>query len=255
VLWSGVWGEWGHVLRPALLGLVAALAVIRLLVRLRTQGGIPRQRAWRHSVAEVGMIAGTVPWVWMILTPRPGDRVLSLVGRPEVHEELLHVVERLRTPGRGQSYDLRGESPGPGGRVGPGEGDRAAVQARHAEPGCDGERPDRQRPAVQRVDLPGAGAAQHAVVQHRPGTGEVLLRRLEHERDGPAEPRPQSGQHLGDADPDVRYVLPAWRGVSGLPRGLPHRRTVGCPDTSGIAPEARRLRWADEAHTRHEPYQ
>jgi hypothetical protein len=79
VLWSGVWGEWGHVLRPALLGLVVALVVIRLLVRVRMLRGVPRQRAWRHSVAEVGMIAGTAPWVWMILTPRPGDRALSLV--------------------------------------------------------------------------------------------------------------------------------------------------------------------------------
>lgn len=77
--WSGVWGEWGHVLRPALLGLVVALVVIRLLVRLRMLRGVPRQRAWRHSVAEVGMIAGTAPWVWMILTSRPGDRALSLV--------------------------------------------------------------------------------------------------------------------------------------------------------------------------------
>jgi hypothetical protein len=79
VLWSGVWGEWGHVLRPALLGLVVALVVIRLLVRLRLLRGVPRQQAWRHSVAEVGMIAGTAPWVWMILTPRPGDRDVSLV--------------------------------------------------------------------------------------------------------------------------------------------------------------------------------
>jgi hypothetical protein len=31
--------------------------------------------AWRHSVAEVGMILGTAPWLWMILTPRdaPGE--------------------------------------------------------------------------------------------------------------------------------------------------------------------------------------
>lgn len=26
-------------------------------------------RSWRDSIAEVGMIFGTLPWVWMILTP------------------------------------------------------------------------------------------------------------------------------------------------------------------------------------------
>ena len=76
---AGTWGEWGHVLRPALLGLLAAGAAIRLLVRVRTLRGVPRVRAWRCSVAEVGMVAGTVPWAWMILTPTPGGRALSLV--------------------------------------------------------------------------------------------------------------------------------------------------------------------------------
>jgi hypothetical protein len=79
VQWTGVWGDWGHVLRPALLGLVAAGMVIRLLVRLRTLRGVPRRRAWRLSVAETGVIAGTAPWIWMILTPRPGERAVSLV--------------------------------------------------------------------------------------------------------------------------------------------------------------------------------
>lgn len=75
----GVWGEWGHVLRAAALGLVAAALAARLLVRVRVLRGAPRARAWRHSVAEVGMVAGTAPWVWMILTPKPGDGGLSLV--------------------------------------------------------------------------------------------------------------------------------------------------------------------------------
>lgn len=76
---AGVWGEWGHVLRPALLGLLAAGLAIRLLVRVRRLRGVPRVRAWRFSVAEVGIVAGTAPWLWMILTPRSGGRELSLV--------------------------------------------------------------------------------------------------------------------------------------------------------------------------------
>ncbi|MFI8528538.1 VanZ family protein [Promicromonospora sukumoe] len=74
-----MWGDWGHVLRPALLALFAAAVAIRLLVRVRRLRGVPHARAWRHSVAEVGMVVGTLPWIWMILTPVPGDGGLSLV--------------------------------------------------------------------------------------------------------------------------------------------------------------------------------
>jgi glycopeptide antibiotics resistance protein len=67
------------VLRPALLALFAAAVAIRLLVRVRRLRGVPHARAWRHSVAEVGMVAGTLPGIWMILTPEPGEGGLSLV--------------------------------------------------------------------------------------------------------------------------------------------------------------------------------
>lgn len=76
---ADVWGDWGHVLRPALLALVVAAVAIRLLVRVRRLRGVPHARAWRHSVAEVGLVVGTLPWVWMILTPVPGEGGLSLV--------------------------------------------------------------------------------------------------------------------------------------------------------------------------------
>lgn len=74
-----VWGDWVHVLRPALLGLLAAGVAIRLLVRWRSLRDVPRAQAWRYSVAEVGMVAGTAPWVWMVLTAERGDRAVSLV--------------------------------------------------------------------------------------------------------------------------------------------------------------------------------
>lgn len=38
--------------------------------------------AWRRSLAEVGAVVGTLPWVWMILTPGPGPR--------DVHPVPLH---------------------------------------------------------------------------------------------------------------------------------------------------------------------
>jgi hypothetical protein len=67
------------VLRPAVVGLLVAVLAIRLLVRVRRLRGVPHSRAWHHSVAEVGMVVGTAPWLWMILTPQPGEAGLSLV--------------------------------------------------------------------------------------------------------------------------------------------------------------------------------
>jgi len=52
---------------------VAALAVGALAYRRRVTGTTPAW-AWRRSLAEVGIVYGTVPWVWMIMLPggQPG---------------------------------------------------------------------------------------------------------------------------------------------------------------------------------------
>jgi glycopeptide antibiotics resistance protein len=68
---------------------LSVLAVLGLNA-LRVRRGGPTPLAMRHSIAEVGMIAGTVPWIWMILTPLPGQRevrpwpVLDIVT--QIHE-------------------------------------------------------------------------------------------------------------------------------------------------------------------------
>jgi glycopeptide antibiotics resistance protein len=55
---------------------LAALAVWAL-ARRRSVSGTPQ--AWRMSLAEVGMVYGTVPWVWMIMLP--GSRAGEVPGR------------------------------------------------------------------------------------------------------------------------------------------------------------------------------
>lgn len=61
---------------------VVALTVVSLPVALLTVCGLALLRrrrrsrsAWRTALADVGMVYGTVPWVWMILLPgeRPGE--------------------------------------------------------------------------------------------------------------------------------------------------------------------------------------
>lgn len=55
------------------LGAVALLPLALLgiwaLARLRIHTGAPPARAWRRSLSEVGLVHGTVPWVWMTMLP------------------------------------------------------------------------------------------------------------------------------------------------------------------------------------------
>jgi VanZ like family len=69
-------------------GLLAAL----FLERARARRDVPSAR--RRSWTEVGILVATLPWLWMILTPLPGEHALRLVplldltelakGRPDV---------------------------------------------------------------------------------------------------------------------------------------------------------------------------
>ncbi|WP_309227599.1 VanZ family protein [Micromonospora sp. PPF5-17B] len=55
---------------------LAALAVWALAHRRSATG---TTAAWRMSLADVGIVYGTVPWVWMIMLP--GDRAGNVPGR------------------------------------------------------------------------------------------------------------------------------------------------------------------------------
>jgi hypothetical protein len=57
---------------------LAALGVWALVGVRRATASAPAV-AWRTSVAEVGIVYGTVPWVWMIL--QPGERAGTVPGR------------------------------------------------------------------------------------------------------------------------------------------------------------------------------
>jgi VanZ like family len=65
---------------------LAALAVCALARRRRAAGVAS---AWRISLAEVGIVYGTVPWIWIIMLPGAGAGVvpgrLSLVPLRDLH--------------------------------------------------------------------------------------------------------------------------------------------------------------------------
>jgi hypothetical protein len=72
--WHGCYDTENGVVLMMLLGLpVAALVAGVLAYRRRAAGAIS---AWRRSVAEVGMVYGTVPLVWMTMQPGPGAGVV-----------------------------------------------------------------------------------------------------------------------------------------------------------------------------------
>ncbi|ROO51156.1 VanZ like protein [Micromonospora sp. Llam0] len=77
------WHGWVGTITGVVLCTVVVLPVPALavwaLARRRTAAGCTSARAWRLSVAEVGIGYGTVPWVWMILLP--GDQAGTVPGR------------------------------------------------------------------------------------------------------------------------------------------------------------------------------
>jgi hypothetical protein len=96
----GGWQHWigtftGVAFLTVVLLPVAALVVCALAAARRRATGTARGWAWRSSLAEVGIVYGTVPWVWM--TMLPGSRAGEVPGRVS----LVPLVDLLATD-RGQ---------------------------------------------------------------------------------------------------------------------------------------------------------
>lgn len=71
----------GIVGRGVFLAVLFALSVMAVvaLVWWRTSRGAARGVALRWSLAEVGVVAGTLPWLGLVLAPGTGGRRLALV--------------------------------------------------------------------------------------------------------------------------------------------------------------------------------
>jgi hypothetical protein len=79
------WNAWGHVVIAAILALPAAVLVTLLLARHRSRRGHPSPR--RTAVADVAVVAGTAPWIWMILTPGT-EQVVHLVPLVDLADQI-----------------------------------------------------------------------------------------------------------------------------------------------------------------------
>ncbi|MGA4685689.1 MULTISPECIES: VanZ family protein [Micromonospora] len=70
--WHGWFGTINGVVLLTAAASPAAALVVWVLARRRGGGG----PAWQRSLAEVGIVYGTVPWVWMIMLPGEGAGVV-----------------------------------------------------------------------------------------------------------------------------------------------------------------------------------
>ncbi|MCG5467944.1 VanZ family protein [Micromonospora sp. LAH09] len=75
------WHGWLGTFNGVVLLTIAALpfAVLAVWALARHRSDIDAPLAWRTSLAEVGIVYGTVPWVWMIMLP--GDQAGAVPGR------------------------------------------------------------------------------------------------------------------------------------------------------------------------------
>ncbi|MFD9539008.1 VanZ family protein [Streptomyces sp. NPDC060022] len=72
--WHGCWDTFNGVVLMTLVALPLAVLVVWVLARLRRSVGVTS--AWRLSVAEVGMVHGTVPFLWLTMMPGGGAGIV-----------------------------------------------------------------------------------------------------------------------------------------------------------------------------------
>ena len=77
--WHGWVGTFTGVAFITVAALPLATLAVWALARRRSATGTTPAWAWRMSLAEVGIVYGTMPWVWM--TMLPGDRAGTVPGR------------------------------------------------------------------------------------------------------------------------------------------------------------------------------
>jgi hypothetical protein len=83
-------GRWLPVVLASVLALPVAAGVTRLLVWARVRRGMTPGNAWRTALTEVGMVVGTLPWLWMILSPLPESGLVYLVPLTDLWNQIHH---------------------------------------------------------------------------------------------------------------------------------------------------------------------
>ncbi|MCX5402687.1 VanZ family protein [Streptomyces sp. NBC_00335] len=74
--WHGCFDTFNGVVLMTLVALPLAVLVAWALTRRRRAAGVDAGSAWRMSLAEVAMVHGTVPFVWMTMMPGSGAGIV-----------------------------------------------------------------------------------------------------------------------------------------------------------------------------------
>jgi hypothetical protein len=80
--------RWGLVIGATAAAVPLCVLAVVVMARRRTAGGMPAERAWRWSAAEVAIVLGTAPWTWMALTALGGPEGISLVPFRDLLEQV-----------------------------------------------------------------------------------------------------------------------------------------------------------------------
>jgi glycopeptide antibiotics resistance protein len=72
---------------------VLPLAALAVWALARRRSGTGTGSAWRMSLAEVGIVYGTVPWVWMIMLP--GDEAGAVVSLVPLRDLLTMATSQI----------------------------------------------------------------------------------------------------------------------------------------------------------------
>lgn len=80
--------RWLPVVAVSVAVVPAAFVAIRARNTRSLRNGVPPGLARRRSISEVGMVAGTLPWIAMALTPIPGPRGVRLLPLRDLGEQL-----------------------------------------------------------------------------------------------------------------------------------------------------------------------
>jgi hypothetical protein len=84
---GAVWTSFGYVLVVSAVALLSTPFTFASLVRRRIRAGATRHRARRTAFLDIALVIGTVPPVWLILTPKDGpSRIVSPIDG--IHADL-----------------------------------------------------------------------------------------------------------------------------------------------------------------------
>lgn len=82
--------RWMLVVAVAACVIPIGVLITYVLAQRRMRDGRSRHEAWWQSATEVGMVVGTIPWLFGILTPVPGDGLVHLIPFEDLVDQFHH---------------------------------------------------------------------------------------------------------------------------------------------------------------------